>query len=130
MIKRGMCRCGGVRFAVDAEPIRCGLCHCMACRARSGAPFVLFAVFRASHVEISGARVDVASESGRREACASCGAIVLWADDTAQEVELYAGHFELPGMFEPTYELWVKRREPWLVALPVPQYPENRPSGS
>ncbi|MGN6482384.1 GFA family protein [Luteibacter sp.] len=127
MIKRGACRCRGVTFAVDGEPVRCGLCHCLDCRARSGAPFVLFVVFNAEQVAIRGARVAVDSTTGRRQACAACGAIVLWADDEAQEIELYAGHFDAPGLFAPSYELWVTRREPWLAALPVPQFAENRP---
>lgn len=126
-MKRGKCRCGGVSFVVHRDPMRCGLCHCTDCRRRSGAPFVMFIVFAAEHVEIRGERIEVASATGRREACVTCGTVILWADDAAHEIELYAGHFDSPGLFVPTYELWVKRRDPWLVALPVPQYAENRP---
>lgn len=125
-MKRGGCRCGEVSFAVHGEALRCGLCHCLDCRKRSGAPFVMFVVFAEAYVEVLGPRVEVDSATGQREACATCGTVVLWADEAAQEIELYAGHFDAPGLFAPTYELWVKRREPWLAALPVPQYIENR----
>jgi hypothetical protein len=42
---------------------------------------------------------------------------------------LYPGSFDEPGLFQPSYELWTSRREPWLpdFATVVRRYPESRP---
>jgi hypothetical protein len=43
-----------------------------------------------------------------------------------EEVELSVGSFDQPGLFEPEYELWIGRREPWLAPLDVRQFETNR----
>ena len=43
-----------------------------------------------------------------------------------EEVELSLGSFDTPRLFEPEYELWIVRREPWLAPLGVRQYETNR----
>ncbi len=48
----------------------------------------------------------------------------LWGD--GKEVELSLGSFDRPGLFQPQYELWITRREPWLAPLHVAQFRENR----
>ncbi|KJV34746.1 GFA family protein [Luteibacter yeojuensis] len=123
----GACRCGQVSFTTASEPVRCGICHCMDCRARSGAPFIVFVIFPLAAVTIRGARRPVPSASGVREACATCGSMVCWIDDQTGEIELYAGLFSAPGLFKPEYEVWTLRREPWLPALQLAQYPRDRP---
>ena len=42
------------------------------------------------------------------------------------EAELALGSFDEVGEFEPQYEVWAPRREPWLPALDVPQFQTNR----
>ena len=124
-IREGGCACGAVRFAVRGEPSRVGLCHCMTCRKTHASAFNAFAIFQADQVEISGE-----SESWRsspdyeRHFCARCGSGVFGGD--GEEVELSIGSFDTPGLFEPEYELWIGRREPWLAALDIPQYETNR----
>ncbi|QWT21552.1 GFA family protein [Bacillus sp. NP157] len=126
MMTEARCRCNAVTCRVDGTPLRCGICHCLDCRRRTGAPFVVFVVFRSSDVIVTGATKQVESRTDRREACAACGSVMLWADDDAQEIELYAGHFPSAGLFAPGYEVWTQRREPWLPPLPIPQYPRDR----
>ena len=40
--------------------------------------------------------------------------------------EMFFESFDAPGQFEPQYESWTVRREPWLVALDAPQYERER----
>lgn len=79
----GSCFCKAVRFVVHAAPERVGLCHCMDCRSRHGAPFKAFVVFRADDIEIQGELEPVPSRTGRRYACAQRHVLVYWRTTTA-----------------------------------------------
>ena len=123
MTKRsGKCRCGKVEIAVHGDPVRIGLCHCTDCRQESGSAFTFYAVWPADRFEQAGAT----SEFKGRSFCPHCGSRLFSADD--QEAEIKLGILsEAPTTLVPTYELWIKRREPWL--LPVAgaaQYEEDR----
>jgi hypothetical protein len=45
MEREGGCACGAVRYVAEGGPLRVGLCHCLTCRKRHGAPFNAFAAF-------------------------------------------------------------------------------------
>lgn len=126
-IHEGGCACGAVRFTVRGVPLRAGLCHCMTCRkahASASNPFVLFAE---EQVEIRGEMTSwYSSPCYVRRFCTKCGSRVCGGYDN--EIELSLGSFDEPGLFEPQYELWVTRREPWAAALDVPQFTGNRVS--
>ncbi|WP_426700116.1 GFA family protein [Rhodanobacter sp. Col0626] len=125
---RGSCFCEAVKFVAHAAPDRVGLCHCMDCRSRHGAPFKAFVVFRAGDIAIDGKLEPMPSRTGRRYACANCHVQIYWTDEAGREIEVSLGNFDSPGLFTPQYESWVGRREPWLKPLDVPQYPGNRPA--
>ena len=126
----GGCACGEVRFETRGEPYRVGVCHCMTCRKVHGAPFNFYVVFPIDAVTITGeVKVFESSEHGRRFACASCSAPVYSHYDRPDEIDLYPGSFDKPNFWMPTYELWTKRREPWLpkISTIVRCYEESRP---
>jgi len=132
MEREGGCACGAVRYGVTGGPLRVGLCHCFTCRKRHGAPFNAFAVFRADKVRIEGrTQVWAGAEHGLLHGCPVCGSPLFWTatDETDDEIEIHLGGLDDVGQFTPQYEVWVKRREPWLPPLNVPQYVENRPAG-
>ena len=130
MERQGGCACGAVRYVVEGGPLRVGLCHCMTCRKRHGAPCNAFATFRAGKVRVEGRTLDwKSSEHGRYHGCAVCGSPLFWTEEGGDEIELHLGGLDEPGQFSPQYEVWVKRREPWMMPLAVPQYVENRPAG-
>lgn len=124
-IDEGGCACGAVRFTTRGEPLRVGLCHCLTCRKAHASAFNAFAIFRADQVEISGESASWQSSPGYdRHFCATCGSGVFGRD--GEEIEVSLGSFDQPGLFEPQYELWIGRREPWLAALHVRQHEMNR----
>jgi hypothetical protein len=130
-VRSGGCTCGKVRFEARAEPYRVGVCHCLTCRRAHGAPFSLYVVFPAEAVTVSGEVIAFSSsEQGRRYACRACGAPVYSTYGRDDEFYLYPGSFDETDLFAPTYELWRKRREPWLPEFPsvVRRYDEDRPS--
>ena len=127
-VRLGGCACGALRFEARDEPQHVGLCHCMSCRRRHGAPFNAFATYAAEQVAWQGPASRWRSGSGSyRLGCATCGAPIFWADDAGRYIELHLGSFDDIGTLAPQYEIWTIRREPWLPPLAVPQYERDRP---
>ena len=124
----GGCACGGVRFTTPAQPIRTGLCHCLTCRKAHAAAFNPFVIFARDDVEFDGQLQSWrSSDHYERCFCQRCGSRVYGATIGGDELELSLGSFDEPGRFEPLYESWVVRREPWLAALDIPQHEGDRP---
>lgn len=126
---RGSCACGAVRVEAKGEPYRVGVCHCLACRKAHGAPFNFYAVFPPEAVTVRGDVITFASsEKARRYSCRNCGAPIYSTYGRDDEFYLHPGSFDDIGVFMPTYELWMRRREPWLPAFPttVSHFVENR----
>ncbi|KSV79931.1 aldehyde-activating protein [Sinorhizobium sp. GW3] len=118
----GKCLCGRVALSVHGEPIRVGICHCMDCRKESGSAFTFYGIWPAEQFEYSG---EVSDFQGRRF-CSHCGSRVFSVD--AREAEVKLGILsQAPTPLKPSYELWVKRREPWLRPVEgAAQYQEDR----
>lgn len=118
----GSCRCGRVKIAVRGEPRRVGICHCTDCRQESGSAFTFYAIWPVDQFEHHGD----ASEFAGRSFCPTCGSRLFSVDDTEAEIKL--GVFtDAPTRMVPTYELWIKRREPWLSPVAgAEQYEEDR----
>lgn len=121
----GGCLCGDVRFAVQGQPDRVGLCHCLDCRKHHGALFFAAAIFPENAVQISG---ETRSYAGRHF-CPRCGSSLFARSDG--EVEIHLGALDAPSQFTPNYELWTDRREDWLPPFPVVSHKRGRddPSG-
>jgi hypothetical protein len=118
----GKCLCGHVRLAVHGEPLRIGICHCTDCRQESGSAFTYYAIWPADAFEYSGET----SEFHGQHFCPRCGSRLFSVDTREAEVKLGVLS-EAPTRLVPTYELWTKRREPWLNPVNgAEQYEENR----
>jgi len=126
---KGSCACGQVQVETRGEPYRVGVCHCMTCRKAHGAPFNFYAVFPPEAVTVSGEVIAFAStEKVRRYSCRNCGAPIYSTYFREDEFYVHPGSFDEIGAFTPSYELWTKRREPWLPAFPTckSHYAESR----
>ncbi|MFC4730504.1 GFA family protein [Salipiger abyssi] len=119
--RTGGCLCGAVRFVASGLPERVGICHCMDCRKHHGAVFYAAAVFPERSFRYSGNP----KEYDGRFFCPDCGSSVFSRSEN--EVEVHLGACDAPGQFEPTYELWCCRREPWLPPFPnMRKFTRNR----
>ena len=118
----GRCLCGQVQLSVRGEPLRTGLCHCTDCRQESGSAFTFYGVWPASQFESRG---ETAQFHGRAF-CARCGTRLFSLDEGEAEIKL--GVLDAaPTPLVPSYELWIKRREPWLKPVEgARQYEEDR----
>jgi hypothetical protein len=129
-VHSGGCPCGKVRFEARGEPYRVGVCHCLTCRKVHGAPFNFYVVFPTDAVTLQGEVLDFASsEHGRRHSCRACGSPAYSRYERPAEIHLYAGSFDEPALWQPSYELWIRRRKGWLPDFPsvVHRYVEDRP---
>ena len=118
----GKCRCGQVQLYASGEPLRVGICHCTDCRQESGSAFTFFGVWPAGRFGFSG---DTAEFAGRHF-CSRCGSRLFALSE--QEAEIKLGILsDAPTSLVPSYELWVKRREPWIAAIEgAKQFAEDR----
>ncbi len=122
VLRMGGCRCGNVKFSVGGAPSRIGICHCTDCRQESGSAFTYFGVWPAGQFKSYGQT----KEHEGRQFCPKCGSRLFALDDTEAEIKL--GSLEdAPTGLVPTYELWIKRREPWFRPLDgAEQFDEDR----
>lgn len=117
----GGCLCGAVRYQVEGEPYKGGLCHCADCRKITGSAFLHYADWRPEQFSYSG---TVRSYAGR-SFCPDCGShLFSFGDD---QVEIHLGTLdEAPNDIKPLTEGWCIRREPWLpVIAGLPMYPQD-----
>ena len=125
----GGCVCGAIRIRTTGKPLRAGICHCFDCRKAHAAPFAAFVVFPANSVTLTdgeGAALEAAAlgayDNGRgylRHFCRACGSRIHGTDPAGSEIELHLGLFDEAGLWAPTYECFVTRREHWLGTLPT-----------
>jgi hypothetical protein len=123
--REGGCSCGAVRYAVVGRPTRVGVCHCTLCRKETGSVFMPFAVFPTRQFSFTG---DVRNYR-HRYFCPNCGSRIFSYEAGAPEMEIKLGTLdEAPTDLHIGYEIWVKRREPWLQPISgAEQFQEDRP---
>ncbi|MBN9219313.1 MAG: GFA family protein [Mesorhizobium sp.] len=111
-IRHGGCLCGAVRFSVKGVPLRAGICHCQDCRRASGSAFNFFGIWERADFKAAGNL----REFRGRSFCPDCGSRIASLQD--DEVEIMLGSLDFaPTDIIPAYELWICRREPWLMDL-------------
>lgn len=137
MARSGECQCGAVVVAVEGEPLRVGVCHCISCQRRTGAMHSFNAYYNKGQVQIQGR-----PKSFRREAqegrtltnffCAACGTTLFWeADAFPGQYGIAVGIFADPEFPSPETSSWERSRHHW-ITLPdaIKSYREGRPIGS
>jgi hypothetical protein len=123
-MREAACSCGQLRLEVQGDPVRVGVCHCLACQRRSGAPFAQQARFPRERVTISGAARDYvrySDEEGEPRTfsfCPECGSTVYYRGQTEPDlIAIAVGAFADPSFPPPEYSVWEERKHAW-VTLP------------
>ena len=115
------CSCGQLTAKVTGEPIRVGVCHCLACQRRTGSVFASQARFPRAAVEISGTStqyVRVGDEGGGAtfHFCPACGVAVYYVAMAQEDViAIPVGVFAEPGFPAPTVSVYEERKHAWVV---------------
>lgn len=123
-MREAACSCGQLRVRVEGEPVRISVCHCLACKRRTGSAFGYQARFLAQTARIEGRHTDytrLSDDEGGAHTfsfCPECGATVFWT--TIEMPDLIAvpvGAFADPAFPAPTVSVYGSRRHAW-VELP------------
>lgn len=131
----GGCRCGKIRYQLEAEPIFSGHCHCRDCQYASGTGFSsVLAVPTASFQLLKGApkAYDVVAESGNtvsRKFCPDCGTPLFSELTAAPDIWIVkAGSLDNPGILRPSMHIWCDSSQPWMPSEDgLPHFPRNPP---
>ena len=117
----GGCQCGAVRFAVYAEPIKTGICHCRMCQKAVAGPFVVLAEVPWDQFAWTRGRPSAFQSSSRamRDFCAQCGTPLSYREIGGPIIELATGAFDQPQRVPPTYATGMESKLAWLDALPA-----------
>lgn len=117
--REAACSCGQLRVAVEGEPLRVSVCHCLACQRRTGSAFSFQARWPATSVQITGESreyrrmADDLDEERRFHFCPECGATVYYSSDP-EFIAVPVGALADPGFPEPEVSVWESRRHPWV----------------
>jgi hypothetical protein len=116
---RGSCLCAAVQFAARLPTKWVAHCHCTRCQRAHGAPFVTWAGFEATAVEISDAQTQlrwyVASEGGSRGFCARCGSPMFFkAERWPGELHVARALFFEPLDREPQAHVYYETHVQWV----------------
>ena len=137
MAIEGGCRCGEVRYRINADafpPVYC--CHCLTCQTWSGSAFTEQAVVAEPQIEVIAGEVETylnITESGAQSTQRLCGTCHtrLWNTNSARVglAVIRAGTLDASASLVPRAHIWTKRKQPWIVIDPdVPQWSEGAPA--
>ncbi|VVT15713.1 Aldehyde-activating protein [Sphingomonas sp. EC-HK361] len=114
----GGCRCGAVRFRIDAAPMMSMACHCTGCQRMSGSAFSLTVM-----VPTAGFRLTEGEtvRGGLREGAAHhqhCDACKSWVFTRVEPdmgfVNVRATMLDDTDWFEPFVESWTDEKLAWV----------------
>lgn len=121
MTRNGSCSCGQLTITCEGEPIRVGICHCLACQKRSGSAFAVQARWPKERVQVAGERKEwsrTGDEGGVAtfRFCPTCSAIVYYTNDAMPDlVAVPIGILGDPTLPAPRYSVYAVRKHPWVV---------------
>lgn len=106
--RRAECSCGQLSATCAGEPIRVSVCHCLACKRRTGSAFSFNARFAETDVSVQGRAAEftrIGDEGGRitYSFCPDCGSTVCY------RINAQPGVVAIPPAASP---IWRSRRPP------------------
>lgn len=129
IVRKAECSCGQLSAICTGEPIIVSVCHCLACKRRTGSAFNYGALFREEQVVVDGRSTEYVriGDEGHRLAhffCPICGATVFVRGSYAPgTVGVPAGAFADPAFPPPTLSVYHESRGcRWLEIISEPLY--------
>ena len=118
--RQASCRCGQLRVEAEGEPVRVSVCHCLACKQRTGSAFSYQARFPRANVRIEGNSKEFVrtADSGSKISyrfCPQCGSTVHYGlVDVPGVVAIPVGAFADPGFPAPRFSVYEERQHEWV----------------
>jgi len=114
----GSCLCGAVRFAARLPSKWVAHCHCTRCQRAHGAPFVTWAGFERSRVDVTDPEAllhwYVSPAGGSRGFCSRCGSPMFFHSERwAGELHIARALFAEPLDREPQVHVYYESHAPW-----------------
>jgi hypothetical protein len=127
-MRTGQCHCGGIRYALEGEPMHHTLCHCTDCRRHAGAPMVGWAMFKSDQVKVTQGEPKsyASSENGRRHFCPDCGTGLFYTNDAMLPsiTDVQSATLDDPDSLAPTAHIQVADRIAWMKDIQdLPEFP-------
>lgn len=120
MTLTGGCACGAVRYEVNGEALRIGVCHCKQCQRRTGSAFGMGCFFTKDGVKVTQGttrayeRISDAGNRVRFQFCTSCGSTVMWETEALpQAFGIAGGTLDDTDWIEPKLHVWAKEAQSW-----------------
>ena len=116
--RRAQCSCGQLSAVCSGEPVRVSVCHCLACKRRTGSAFSFNARWAQDNVSIHGRAAQftrVGDEGGRviYSFCPDCGTTVHYRiDDQPGLIAIPVGAFADPSFPPPSLSFYHRSRRP------------------
>lgn len=114
------CACGQLTAEVTGAPLRVSVCHCTACRQRTGSAFSHNARFDPAQVKVGGrdrAFTRTGDEGGRitHHFCPDCG-VAVWYENAGMPgmIAIPVGAFAMADCPAPEWSVYDDRRPGWL----------------
>ncbi len=121
MTREASCSCGQLRITVEGDPVRISVCHCLACKRRTGSAFGYQARFPIEGFKVEGDHTehvrysDDEGEERQMSFCPECGSTVFYKVGSQPDVvAVPAGAFADPSFPPPNVSVYESRRHPWV----------------
>jgi hypothetical protein len=120
-IRRAACSCGQLHLAIEGEPSRIWICHCLECQRRTGAVIGNLARFRREQITRHGTATAWrrTADSGHALTCyfcPTCGSTVYFENDASPGIVAVA--IADPNFPAPIISVWEETRHSWVTLPP------------
>ena len=119
-VRTASCRCGALKVTAHGEPAVISVCHCLACKARTGSAFSWNSTWPEEQVAVEGearswTRIVDEGRWCTDYFCLACGSTAWYRIEARPGmVTIPAGNFGDPDFGEPSRSWYGERRCPWL----------------
>jgi hypothetical protein len=124
------CSCGQLRASCEGEPVRISVCHCLACKRRTGSAFsysIHYPREQVTKVEGRSSRFVRKGDSGFETVfhfCPDCGTTVYWEPGARPAIiTLAVGAFADPAFPPPKHSVYEEYRHAWVDVPDVEHLP-------
>jgi hypothetical protein len=133
----GGCRCGAVRYTIEAEPLFARHCWCRDCQYIGAGSGTVNVFFPSDKVRIEGVLADYVSnaDSGtpmHRQFCPTCGTPMFTQGETRRHtLGVRAGTLDDPNLGKPQMTIWTASAPAWACFDPnLPRLEKQAPPQS